>query len=313
MNSRGYKMTITAPTLDTITGNTVMVKMRELIKQMTAFAKEVADLVNTIPTDIQDTYSREEVDDMIDELDTAISTLSDSVYPKSEVYTKNDVYNKTETDVLVNPKANAKDVYTKSEVYTKNETDALVNPKANANNVYTKSEVYTKTETDTLIFPKANSSDVYNKAEINNLLSEKQNELTAGTGISINNNVISASISGANIIALEVSNLNNPNSAPLMDNLQVGDMVFVNFTANYNNYNIVFLYNNKYTTMTIISNENPGNNRKYMDVLLQSDGESPINYRRFEFDITTVNVNDNTYNTVRQTITAMTGYIIRSA
>ncbi len=96
-------MTITAPTLDTITGNTVMVKMRELIKQMTAFAKEVADLVNTIPTDIQDTYSREAIDDMIDGLDSAIATLYDSVYPKSEVYTKYEInqLNNTKQDTLI--------------------------------------------------------------------------------------------------------------------------------------------------------------------------------------------------------------------
>ena len=186
-------MTIDAPTLDTITGHTVMVKMRELIKQMTTFAKEVADLVNTIPTDIQDTYSREAIDEMLNEIDSAISTLSDSVYPKTEVY------NKTESDELIGTKADADSVYTKSEtdellsvkantsdVYDKTETDELLSAKPNS------SDVYNKTETDNLLSAKANSNNVYTKSETDNLLSAKQDELTAGTGITIQNNVISA-------------------------------------------------------------------------------------------------------------------------
>lgn len=233
-------MTITAPTLDTITGNTVMVKMRELIKQMTTFAKEVADLVNTIPTDIQDTYSKDAIDDMIDGLDSAIATLYDSVYPKSDVYTKNDVYTKSETDNLVNPKANADDVYTKSEVYTKNETDALVNPKANANNVYTKSEVYTKTETDTLIFPKANSSDVYNKTEIDNFLSSKQDELTAGTGISIVNDVISATGGSGNVQIIQAEITRRNDTEIIINGLTANDMVFVQGQVHIGTSDVIF-------------------------------------------------------------------------
>lgn len=78
-------MTIVAPTLDTITGHTVMVKMRELIKQMSAFAKEVADLVNTIPTDIQDTYSREAIDEMLGEIEGSIVAISDSIDLKQDI------------------------------------------------------------------------------------------------------------------------------------------------------------------------------------------------------------------------------------
>ena len=95
---------IDAPTLDEITGHTVMTKMRELIKQMTQFAQEVADLVNTIPTDVQDTYSREAVDAMIEDIDSAIDNLSDNVYTKSEVYDKTEVYNKTEVDNVLDTK-----------------------------------------------------------------------------------------------------------------------------------------------------------------------------------------------------------------
>ena len=247
-------MTVTAPTLDNITGNTVMVKMRELIKQMTIFAKEVADLVNTIPEDIQDTYSREAIDDMIDDLDTAISTLSDSVYPKTEVYTK------SETDDLISPKADASDVYEKSEVYTKTETDDLISPKADANSVYTKSEtdtllnakansnnvynksetdnllnakadssdVYTKTETNTLLNDKANSNSVYTKSETDALLNAKQDELTAGTGISIVNNVISTISGASNVQIMDATvEAGSQNYIKLFPNLQNGDILVI--------------------------------------------------------------------------------------
>lgn len=80
-------MTIVAPTLDTITGHTVMVKMRELIKQMTVFAKEVADLVNTIPTDVQDTYSREAIDNMLAEIEGSIDDVSDAIALKQDILT----------------------------------------------------------------------------------------------------------------------------------------------------------------------------------------------------------------------------------
>ena len=75
---------VDAPTLDEITGHTVMTKMRELVKQMTQFAKEVADLVNSIPASVEDVYNKETIDGMIEDIDSAINTLSDSVYSKSE-------------------------------------------------------------------------------------------------------------------------------------------------------------------------------------------------------------------------------------
>jgi hypothetical protein len=152
---------------------------------------------------------------------------------------------------LVNPKANANNVYTKSEVYTKNETDALVNPKANANNVYTKSEVYTKTETDTLIFPKANSSDVYNKAEIDNFLSSKQDELTAGTGIAINNNVIGLTNPQAQIIDLNVSYVSHQGvNKAVLNNVVAGDIVTLNIKA-FNGFYVTFIADSNTQTMFV--------------------------------------------------------------
>ena len=48
--------------------------------------------------------------------------------------------------------------------YTKTQTDTLLNAKANA------SDVYTKTQTDTLLSAKANTSDVYTKTEVDNII-----------------------------------------------------------------------------------------------------------------------------------------------
>lgn len=78
-------------------------------------------------------------------------------------------YTKSETDTLLDAKANASDVYTKSETYTKTETDGLLANKANS------SDVYTKSATDELLGAKANSADVYTKTATDALLAEKAN------------------------------------------------------------------------------------------------------------------------------------------
>ena len=78
-------------------------------------------------------------------------------------------YSKTETDDLLNTKANADDVYTKTETYNQTEINDLLNAKADADNVYT------KTETDNLLNAKADADDVYTKTETDNLLDNKLN------------------------------------------------------------------------------------------------------------------------------------------
>ena len=182
---------ITAPTLDQITGYTVMEKMRSLIKNYVDTTAQIIDRVEDTVTQeeiatyleqyLADYYTKEQIDEIIANLNIS------NYYTKSETDTllsakanTSNVYNKTETDNLLSAKANSNNVYTKSE------TDTLLNTKANSNNVYTKSE------TDTLLSAKANSNNVYTKSETDNLLSAKQDELTAGTGITIQNNVISA-------------------------------------------------------------------------------------------------------------------------
>lgn len=85
-------------------------------------------------------------------------------------------------------------------IYSKEQTDALLGNKANTSDVYTKANV------DSLLSNKANTSDVYTKAQVDTALDDKQDILTAGTGITISNNVISASASGsANLIFKQVA------------------------------------------------------------------------------------------------------------
>lgn len=244
---------VIAPTIDEITGQTVMRKMNELVKQTTRFAKEVADLVNTIPTDVQDTYSREAVDAMVEELDSAIDTLSGNVYSKTEadtllddkaniidVYDKSETYNKTETDTLLDDKANVSDVYTKSEtdtllddkantsdVYTKSEADNLLSAKANSSDVYAKTDVYNTNEVNNLLSVKANVTDVYTKTETDNKLTLKQDNLTAGSGISISNNVISAIFSGNIVMGDIQATIPTTGYNVYLENVQENDILIM--------------------------------------------------------------------------------------
>ena len=227
---------IPAPTLDQITGYTVMEKMRSLIKNYVATTTQIIDRVEDTVTQeeiatyleqyLSDYYTKEEIDELLENIDL------DDYYTKSETDTllstkanASNVYTKSETDTLLSTKANSNNVYAKSEVYNKTETDNLLSAKANANNVYTKSEVYTKNEV-------YNTTEVYNMQEVNNLLNDKQDELTAGTGITIQNNVISATGGGSGNLQLIQATISpeTPTSSTTrlyINNLQQNDIVFV--------------------------------------------------------------------------------------
>ena len=88
-----------------------------------------------------------------------------------------------------------------SDYYTKAQTDAVVDAavsgKANSADVYTKAQVDAAISTATS--GKADSSDVYTKSEANTLLAGKQDTLTAGSGISIANDVISVTGGGGSV------------------------------------------------------------------------------------------------------------------
>ncbi len=165
-----------------------MVKLRSLIKSYIAFATEISENVPTredigdfVRPFLSEYYTKEEIDEMLENIDLTDyykkSQVDGLLNDKANVAT---TYTKSQVDALVSPKADANNVYTKSQ------TDALISPKADASNVYTKAQV------DNLVSPKANSVDVYTKTQTDNLLLEKQNVLTAGSGITIANDIISA-------------------------------------------------------------------------------------------------------------------------
>ena len=107
---------VTIPTIDQISGTTVMNKMRSLINAFINFANEVdTALTVTIPEYVDDAlasyYTQTEINDMLN-----------NYYTKSEVYTKTDVYTKSEVNNLLN------DVL--SHYYTQTQTNTLLSGKA---------------------------------------------------------------------------------------------------------------------------------------------------------------------------------------
>ena len=93
------------------------------------------------------------------------------------------------------------DIFNPNNYYDKTATDALLATKADTATTYTKSEV------DAALSGKANSSDVYTKSEtsgatqISTALSDKQDTLIAGSGITISGNVISSEGGGGKAIS----------------------------------------------------------------------------------------------------------------
>lgn len=75
---------ITIPTIDEITGHTVMTKMRSLIKSYIAFANEIKEMIDNIPTDV---YDKEEIDGMLGDIDDAIDAINDTLPNKQDTLT----------------------------------------------------------------------------------------------------------------------------------------------------------------------------------------------------------------------------------
>jgi len=155
---------------------------------------------DTVVTDsIQDTaVTLDKLAPEVDEnfLDTAEGYTRTQVDATIEAYIDpSDYYTQTETNNLLDDKA---DVIT---TYTKVEVDATVEAYA-----YPKADVYTQTETDNLLDDKANATDVYTKAETDstietyaysetetdNLLDDKADIVSAGT----EDNLVSLDASG---------------------------------------------------------------------------------------------------------------------
>lgn len=139
---------------------------------------------------LDDYYTKSETDDLLDEKADVVD-----VYSKSEIDTKLgakadsiDVYDKTEVDDLLDAKADVDDVYGKSEVYTKSETDDEIDAKiAQIPSV----NAYTKTETDTLLSAKADKTDTYTKIEVDALVTPKADASTVYTKTEVNSLIAS--------------------------------------------------------------------------------------------------------------------------
>ena len=131
---------------------------------------------------------------VIEDLDELVQeAVGDNYYTKTETddlldakADKSTTYTKTQVDSALALKANSSDVYTKDQTYNKTEVDSALALKADKATTYTKTETdtalalkadkattYTKTETDTLLNAKANSSDVYTKTQVDTALEAK--------------------------------------------------------------------------------------------------------------------------------------------
>ena len=135
------------------------------------------------------TSSIHDLTDQIEEITTEI--VGENYYNKSETddlldlkADKSTTYTKTEVNTLLNSKADA------SSVYTKSETNTLLSAKADASDVYTKSQVetklaakadadtvYTKSETDTLLSVKADANGVYSKVEVDAMVDDLEDAI----------------------------------------------------------------------------------------------------------------------------------------
>lgn len=191
--------------------------IREIVETMLGdyYTKtEVDNIIASLP--ITNVYTKTEVDSIVSAVENRvqtneqnIATLQTTKVNITDLSQIVDIIAETIAQIKTN-KANVSDVYTKSQV------DSALSGKANT------TDVYTKTQVDNALSGKANTSDVYNKTQVNNLLTAKadasnvytksqvdstvsridgdiagkQDVLTAGTGITISNNVISATGGG---------------------------------------------------------------------------------------------------------------------
>ena len=84
-------------------------------------------------------------------------------------------YNKTQTNTLLDAKANVDDVYAKTDTYNKDETDALLDDKADVG------DSYTKDEDDALLLLKADKATTYTKTQVDDALALKADQATTYT------------------------------------------------------------------------------------------------------------------------------------
>ena len=187
-------------------------------------------------------------------------------------------YTKSETDVLLQGKADSDDVYTKSEVYNKTETDNLLNGKQNT-------LTFDTTPTENSTNP-VTSGGIYNsQAEqntqidaLNNLVNQLPTVDGTGTDISLENtvdynmrklNIFGNSSQNTNIITYTCSGTetgdyyfvyNNTNYQFTMPTISSGDVIYFNTTdlkLYLGNTQITTTTDNTGTLITMRSTPNP--------------------------------------------------------
>ena len=154
---------------------------------------------------------------------SSIHDLTDQIEEITTEIVGENYYNKTETDDLLDLKADKSTTYTKTEVntllnskadassvYTKSETNTLLSAKADADSVYSKAEVdgmvddledaidlkadqsttYTKTQVDTSLALKADAATTYTKTEVDTALALKANAADVYTKTEVDNIIL---------------------------------------------------------------------------------------------------------------------------
>ena len=245
---------------------------------------------NTLLDDKADkttTYTKTEVDAQQNAQDVNIQANADAI---ADLPAPVDTYTKTEIDTQQNAqdveiakKANTADTYTKTQ------TDTLLDNKANVGDSYTKAETYNNTEIDSKLFEKADKTTTYTKDEVNTSQDAQDVNISGNTSaigtlsgrVSANEQDIATLQDGIFFSSSYTAEYpDNPNRDPQTGNMYMQDLSA--FTYSYADTNQVFLS----------KTDEQGNVRQFTavkpdDTIVLNQVESP-NYGRYKV----VSVND---------------------
>ena len=213
---------------------------------------ETNDLLDD-KADKSTTYTKTEVDNSQDAQDNAIANNTIAIQTNTDAIaalpTPVDTYTKTEIDTQQNAqdveiakKANTADTYTKTQ------TDTLLDSKANVGDSYTKAETYNNTEIDSKLFEKADKTTTYTKDEVNTSQNAQDVNISSNTSaigtlsgrVSANESDIATLQDGIFFSSSYTAEYpDNPNRDPQAGNMYMQDIS--DFTYSYADTNQVFL------------------------------------------------------------------------
>ena len=157
--------------------DTIETDITAINSQITEINSKIASMQISINSISTISKSVDEINKSLNNINDTISSLSNDVdNNKTNINTLFNEYN-TVIESIKTLETNLEEL--KNNVYTKTETDELLDTKANS------SDVYTKTETDSKLSAKANSADVYTKTQIDNILKPITNNVLANKKIII--------------------------------------------------------------------------------------------------------------------------------